>query len=250
MKNFLANYKNEMRKISSKKKFYVFLIIEAIICALWGLVSMALSRATTGIITSGFLLKGLSMTVLGFFIQVYVPLIVFMACSDLFASELSDGTIRASFMRPVSRAKQYFSKVCAVMTVAGVYLLTLFIITTLMQIIGAKTFAGAGTAFLSYLLDVVPMLVLVLFAAMANQFSGSTSLSMLICIIMYIGLYVVGIVVPQAGSLLFTGYMQWHKLWVGITIPFGTMLARMGMLAGYGMIFGCIGYYLYERREV
>ena len=136
------------------------------------------------------------------------------------------------------------------MLIAVTYLVTLFVLTTVMQAVGAHDLTGILTAFASYFLDIIPMLVLVLFAGMINQFSGSTSLSMLICIIMYIGLYVIGIIVPQAGSLLFTGYMQWHNVWVGVTIPFFAILSKIGMIAGYGMVFGCIGYYLYERREV
>ena len=102
----------------------------------------------------------------------------------------------------------------------------------------------------SYMIDVIPMISLVLFAAMLNQFSKSTSLSMLLCIIMYIGLYVAGLIVPQLGSLLFTGYLQWHNVWVGNAIPFFPMLSKIGIILGYGTVFGCVGYYLFERREV
>lgn len=42
----------------------------------------------------------------------------------------------------------------------------------------------------------------------------------------------------------------WHNVWVGVTLPFFAILSKIGMLAGYGTVFGCIGYYLYERREV
>ena len=250
MKIFIANLKNELRKLLSRKKYYVFLIIEVAICILWGLISMAVSKASGGVVNSEILLSGLSMSMLGFFIQIYIPLIIFMASCDLFTGELHDGTIRSAVMRPISRAKQYFSKITAVMLIAVTYLVTLFVLTTVMQAVGAHDLTGILTAFASYFLDIIPMLVLVLFAGMINQFSGSTSLSMLICIIMYIGLYVIGIIVPQAGSLLFTGYMQWHNVWVGVTIPFFAILSKIGMIAGYGMVFGCIGYYLYERREV
>ena len=250
MKIFIANYRNELRKLIARKKYYVFLAIEIVICVFWGLIGMVLSRASGGTVRTELLLSGLPMSSLGFFIQIYIPLIIFMAASDLFSGEIHDGTIRAAFMRPISRAKQYFSKIAAIMTVAVVYLVALFLLTSLMQAIGMRGVSGIAAAFASYFLDIIPMLVLVLFAGMVNQFSGSTSLSMLICIIMYIGLYAAGLLVPQAGSLLFTGYMQWHNIWVGITVPFFAMLSKIGMMLGYGGVFGSIGYYLYERREV
>lgn len=250
MRTALANYKNEMRKLRARKKYYVFLVLEILVCVVWGLISMLVSKVSGGVINPGFLLSGLNMTTLGFFIQIYIPLIIFMAACDVFTNELHDGTIRAVFMRPISRAKQYFSKVAAIMTVATIYLVVLFILTTLMQAVGARNLEGAIAAFASYFLDLIPMLVLVLFASMLNQFTNSTSLSVVLCIIMYIGLYAFGIFVSQAGSLLFTGLLMWHNLWVGIMLPFGAMISKLGLLLGYGMVFGCIGYYLFERREV
>lgn len=250
MRTAIGNYKNEIRKLRARKKYYVFLILEILVCIVWGLISILISKASNGYIDGGFMLAGMNMTTLGFFIEIYIPLIIFMAACDVYTSEIHDGTIRAIFMRPVSRLKLYFSKVAAVMTVATVYLVILFVITTMMQIIGAKSIDGIFTAFMSYFLDLIPMLILVLFAAMINQFVSSTSLSVILCIIMYIGLYAFGVVVPQAGSLLFTGLLMWHKMWVGIMLPFGVMVSKLGMLVGYGMVFGCIGYYLFERREV
>ncbi len=250
MRTTIGNYKNELRKLRARKKYYVFLILEILVCVIWGLVSMLVSKVSGGMVDAGFMLAGMNMTTLGFFIEIYIPLIIFMAACDVYTGEFHDGTIRALFMRPISRGKQYFSKVAAIMTVATIYLVVLFVITTMMQIIGAGSISGVLAAFASYFIDLIPMIVLVLFTAMINQISSSTSLSVILCIIMYIGLYAFGIVVPQAGSLLFTGMLMWHNMWVGIMLPLGVMISKLGILVGYGMIFGCIGYYLFERREL
>ena len=66
MKLFIANLKNELRKLCAKKKFYVFLAIEIIICLLWSLISMALSKISGGMVGAEILLSGMSMTMLGF----------------------------------------------------------------------------------------------------------------------------------------------------------------------------------------
>ena len=51
------------------------------------------------------------------------------------------------------------------------------------------------------------------------------------------------------GGLVFTGYLRWHNLWIGVTLPFLSLLPRIGLLAGYGLVFGCGGYLLFDRKE-
>ena len=59
----------------------------------------------------------------------------------------------------------------------------------------------------------------------------------------------VGDLPPRGGGLVFTGYLRWHNLWIGITLPFFSLLPRIGLLAGYGLVFGCGGYWLFDRKE-
>jgi len=56
-------------------------------------------------------------------------------------------------------------------------------------------------------------------------------------------------VMPAFGGLLFTGYLRWHNLWVGVALPVGSLLSRIGLLAGYGLVFGCVGYLLFDKKE-
>ncbi len=53
----------------------------------------------------------------------------------------------------------------------------------------------------------------------------------------------------RGGGLVFTGYLRWHNLWIGIALPFFSLLPRIGLLAGYGLVFGCCGYLLFDRKE-
>lgn len=250
MKTFTASLSNELRKITSRKKFLVFLIIEIAICLLTAGVNCLISSASKGMISKALMMSNMPLNMLSFFIQIYIPLLILMACSDLFAGEVHDGTIRASFMRPVSRFKLYASKVTAVLIMAAVYIGILLVLTTALKALGTQSIEGLSHNFLAYLLDIVPLLVLILFVAMFNQFSSAPSLSMIICIIIYIGLYILGIILPQMSGLVFTGYLQWHNLWLGVTLPFRAMAAKIGLLLGYGLIFGGVGYYLFERKEV
>lgn len=253
MTTFIASLQNELMKIFTRKKFFVLLIIEVLICILCGGVNYLIGKASAGAVSASLMLSNMPMNMLSFFIQIYIPLMILMASCDLFASEVQDGTIRASFMRPVSRFKLYASKITAITIMAVIYLVVLFILTTVIKLLagtGIASATGIVDSFFAYFLDIFPMIVLVLFAAMLNQFLNSPSLSIVICVIIYIGLYILGIVVPQASGLLFTGYSQWHNLWLGVTLPITAMLSKIGILLGYGLIFGCIGYYLFERKEV
>lgn len=253
MTTFIASLQNELMKIFTRKKFFVLLIIEVLICILCGGINYLIGRASAGAVSTSLMLSNMPMNMLAFFIQIYIPLMILMASCDLFASEVQDGTIRASFMRPVSRFKLYASKITAITIMSIIYLVVLFVLTTIIKLVGGSGTASATgivESFFAYFLDIFPIIVLVLFAAMLNQILNSPSLSIVVCVIIYIGLYILGIVVPQASGLLFTGYFQWHNLWLGVTLPFTAMLSKIGILLGYGLIFGCVGYYLFERKEV
>lgn len=250
MNIFIANLQNEFKKIISRKKFLVFLIIEIIICLLSGLIQLVVSKASSGMIPNTLMFSNMPMSMLSFFVQIYIPLIIFMATCDLYAGEVHDGTIRATLMRPVSRLKQYFSKAVAVLLLSTIYLMVLFILTTIMKLVMTSSAIDIGQNFLAYSLDLIPLLILILFASMLNQFTNSPSLAFFICVIAYIALYIIGILVPIMSGLVFTGYLQWHNLFLGITIPFKSLITKMSIMFSYGMIFGCIGYYLFERREV
>lgn len=199
------------------------------------------------------MMSNMPLSMLTFFIQVYIPLMIFMAACDLFTTEVQDGTIRAEFMRPVSRFKIYASKVCAIGIMSVIYLALVFVITTALKLIGGGNTEAAASVldgFLAYSLDLFPLAVLILFAAMLNQILNSPSLSIIACVIAYLGMCILGIIVPQFGVLAFTGYAQWHNLWLGVTLPFNAMLSKASLLLGYGMIFAGAGYYLFERKEV
>ncbi|MFV0517850.1 MAG: ABC transporter permease [Aminipila sp.] len=253
MITFIASLKNELTKIHTRKKYLVLLIIEVILCLASGGINLLISKASAGAISTSLMLSNMPMNMLAFFIQIYIPLIILMAACDLLSGEVQDGTIRASFMRPISRFKLYASKIVAITIMSAVYLFVLFALTTTIKLFAGTSItsaAGLGESFIAYLLDIFPLIILILFAAMLNQFSNSPSLSIVICVIIYIGLYILGIVVPQSSGLLFTGYSQWHNLWLGVTLPLSSMISKIALLLGYGMVFGCIGYYLFERKEV
>ena len=172
-----------------------------------------------------------------------------MAASDLFVSEQADHTIRFALMRPVGKGKLFFSKALAVFVLCAVDLGVMYLVTTLAQVVLGGGTAGILTSLGACLLDLIPLAVLILFFCLLNQVGRGSGLTVLLCLVCYIGLLVLGTYLPAVGGLVFTGYLRWHNLWIGITLPFFSLLPRMGLLAGYGLVFGCGGYWLFDRKE-
>lgn len=172
-----------------------------------------------------------------------------MASCDLFVGEQADHTIRFSLMRPVGKGKLFFSKAAAVFILCAFDLAVMYLVTTLTQVILGGGTQGIATSFLACLLDLIPLAVLVLFFSLVNQLVKGSSLTVLLCVVLYVGFIALGTYMPAIGGLLFTGYLRWHNLWIGVTLPILSMLPRIGLLAGYGLVFGCGGYLLFDRKE-
>lgn len=245
MQLFGRSYRCELIKLLARKKFIVFLALEVAICGIVLLVQLALEHV------SGLAFNvNLRMMLLGFFISAYIPLVSFMAVCDLFSSELQDGSLRASLLLPASRFKVYLAKALSAYTVAVVYLFSLFVVTAVLELSFGSTLHGFFESFGSYLLDAIPLAVVILMAVFFNQILRSPTLAMLLCIGVLIAAYIVNIFLPQVGAMLFTSYGQWHNLFIGKALPFLPMMMKVGLLVGYGTVFFSAGYYIFERRDM
>jgi len=98
-------------------------------------------------------------------------------------------------------------------------------------------------------LDMVPLAVLALMTIMINQLVKNSTFAMFLAIIVYIGLNVLGIYFSNLSGLVFTGYMQWHKLWLGAGLPISALFSKILLMLGYGLTFTAVGYYLFRFKE-
>ena len=249
MAQFMANWKNELFKLRKRKKYFVFLILGCLICVASALRLVIANYITGGALSPETVLGGLTNANLPFFLLVFLPLMAIMAACDLFAGEQADHTIRFSLMRPVGKGKLFFSKAAAVFTLCAFDLAVLYLVTTLTQVILGGGTRGVAPSFLACLLDLIPLAVLVLFFCLVNQLVKGSGLTVLLCVVLYVGFIAVGTYLPAFGGLLFTGYLRWHNLWIGVTLPILSLLSRIGLLAGYGLVFACGGYLLFDRKE-
>lgn len=249
MQPFVANLKNELFKLSRRKKYIVFLILGALVCVGSALRVLAADLILDESLPRELLVGGLTGENLLFLLLLFLPLIALMGCCDLFAGEQADHTLRFSLMRPVGKGKLFFSKAAAVFLLCLFDLVALLAVSAAAQLIMGGGSKGVARSVASGLLDLVPLAVLILFFCLVNQLVKGSGLAVLVCLAAYVALVVVGTYVPAAGGLLFTGYLRWHNLWVGVTLPFKAMLTRIGILAGYGLVFGSCGYLLFDRKE-
>lgn len=246
---------NELSKLAAKKKYLVFLILEVVICVgqvlATSLLGKLANRAEVGmgdtLVKSSA--RGLPLDFLSFFLMVFIPLVVFMAATDLFCAEFDNHTIKALLIRPISRFKIYISKTLAVLALSVFYLVFVFVSASVLELLLNRSIDAFMTSLGAYLLDVVPLIVTCLMAVFINQAVKSPTLSMFLCIAIYAGFHIIGIVMPNLAGLLFTGYTQWHKLFLGAPLPFGAVISKIGLMVGYGMLFTAGGFLLFDKKE-
>lgn len=251
MKRLAAGFQNEFYKLMSKKKYIVLLIISVLICIGRVSINLLIDRISHGVLT--IKLSNFAIEMLPFFAEIIVPLVIFMAMTDLISSEFQDMTIKSALMRPISRGKVITSKILAGFAVGVIYYIVIFIACVVMEMIFG-TMSKLGMNFTrmlgAYLVDLIPLFVVVIMAAFINLLSKGGALSMFLCILVYALMkYCNYFLAGGVGTVLFTSYMQWHKIWIGSMLPFGAMISKIGIVAGTGIIFYCVSLYLFDKRE-
>lgn len=247
MKKYFACVQNEWTKLIHKKKYIVFLIIG--ICLLcfniFGRLLISKLSGMTLSISGG----GTSMSMISLFIAFFIPLIAMMSVCDLFSAEIQDQTVKAILMRPVSRFKIYLGKLTASALLAFMYIAVLLVASVLLDAAAGKKTIEIFYPTAAYLIDLVPIIIVILMAAFINQLTKSSTMSMFLCIIVYMLLYIIGIFIPAMGGLLFTGYMKWHTIWLGHMLPFGALASKTALLVGYALTFFSGGYLMFAKQE-
>lgn len=247
MKTFLTGTKNELVKLVLKKKYIILLILSLLFCA--GRVSM---EALTSYIakTNINISSNLSLE-MGFFVfEILLPFVAFMGCTDLFATEIQEDTLKASLTKPITRFKLMTAKAAAVFVMCAVYAFLIFSVCCILQVFGGSFKAGYMlTSFMAYIINMVPAAVIICMAIFVNLLIKSPALAMFVNIAGYIFMKYMNIYGNKAGALFFTGYMQWHRIWMGTALPPSAIIMKSGIVIGTGIILFTVSYLLFDKKE-
>ena len=246
MNSFLCAYKNELYKISKKKKL--------IVAALLGVLAVVLCGGLTTLLNTfggvGLLYGGeFATTFLPIFEYTLIPLFTVFNAIDMFTGEFTSDTIRLTLTRPVSRFKIYSAKVLA----AATFLLGFLIYCAAAAVI-ASFFFGAGSANVvgalkAYIAAFVPLAVLMLMTVFIANFAKGSGSAFLITVVAFILLKVLEIVIPGVKSFFFTAGFDWYKPLLGSYVNVFALLRRLLMFVGSGTAFFAAGYLLFEKRS-
>lgn len=246
MNVFLSATKNELHKLLLKKKYFVLTIIGAFVCFLRLGGDILVAKLSEGQIT---LKSNLVVSMLGFTVDILVPLIVFMAVTDLFTGEMQEDSFKASLLRPVSRFKVLLSKTVAAFVLGCIVTFLMFLVSAIMQMISGRGFSNIPHSLAIYLVDMIPILSIAVLAVFINIISKSPTLSMLLCIAVYVLFKYINYYVSPIGQMIFTAYSQWHKIWLGTSLPFGALMAKTGILFGSILILYTLSYIMFDRKD-
>lgn len=246
MKAILRNAVSELYKLIIKKKYIVITIIGALVCVLRLGGSVLVAKVSGGDVV---IKSNLIMEMIGFTVDILVPLVVFMAVTDLFASEVQEDTIKASLMRPMTRFKVMTSKSLAALILGAAALVAMFAICLVMQILSGNGLGALPHTFASYLIDIIPIMSLVAMAVLINMLSKSPTLAMLLCIVVYAVFKYMNYYVSPVGQMVFTAYSQWHRIWIGTSLPVTALLSKMGILFGSVLILYTVSYIIFDRKD-
>ena len=251
MNSFTASYKNELSKLKTRKKYIVFIIIGIIICLIWAFTGRLIANFAQR--QAGMILRitPTPMNTLPFFLSFFIPFLMFMGITDLFTVETIDSTMKAMIYRPVERYKLYAAKILAVVTYAGLYLSCLFILGIALSFIFGNPLTGADIfyAFVSYILTLIPLAILAAYAALIAILGRSGTLTMFILLVSYIFLNALPVFFPVTSEVLFTSYLRWYRLWVGVTPAGSKMIQMLLILTAYGTAFFTAGSLIFDRKE-
>lgn len=248
MNNLKVNIINEVQKLFLKKKVSMFLIITALICFLSAFFISSIQEKLVfiAIDSSSFPLMTLSI-----FTNIFLPLFIFMTVAELFSGEVGDKSLKLVFIRPISRLKIFISKNTAIAIYIIINLAVVFIVSTLSSIfLNGKSSINIPHIMFAYFIDIIPAVVLALFASVIAQFFKSSSGAIITCILCFIGIKILSLFVSGLNNTIFTSYLNWYSKWSIGQNSFLSTINILFMVMSYGVIFFTVSYYFFDKKEV
>ncbi len=247
MTRFMFAVQKELKKLLYKKKYIVMLVLGVLTSLIrWG-GSALIVRFTDGVVVTK---TNMILEMLPFAVEVLIPVIMFMAASDLFTHEYSSDTLKASLLQPVSRFRLLSAKALAILIHGSLALFIMYIANTLIQIISGGSLSGAFVAFAAYLIDVIPLIGIVFLGVFINTALKSPTTATLLSIAVYALMKYMGLYIAGSESFLFTASAKLHIMLLGSTLPFHVLMYKFGILLGSILILYSISYIMFDKKSI
>lgn len=249
MVEFKATVINEIEKLYKKKKIIVAAIVSLIFIVIGQLAIVGLR--------SGFGLRGASsmefpILVLSVVVNTILPLFTTLVTIDSFSGEFSQNTMKIAITRPITRLKFFTAKIVAIMIFILANLLFVMIFSIIAGVIfnsNSFTFQGMLRIFISYMVTILPMMILVLliitFTNIIRSGIGVFFLSIFVLII----LKALEIIFSQYSGIIFTSMFSWYNLWMMSRIPVLKIFRQFMMMCSYSILLFTFGYYLFDNKD-
>ena len=248
MNNLSANIVNEVQKLFLKKKITVYLIVTAIICFLSAFFISSIQAKLVFVAVDSI---SFPLMTLAIFTNIFLPLFIFMTVAELFSGEIGDKSLKLVLMRPITRLKIYMSKNIAIAIYISINLIVVFTVSMLSSMLlnGKSSFSMPHIMF-AYFIDLIPAVVLALFASFIAQFFKSSSGAIITCILSFTLIKILALFSTGLNNVIFTSYLNWYSKWSLGTFNFLRTANTLLMVISYGVIFFTAGYYFFDKKEV
>jgi ABC-2 type transport system permease protein len=247
MNSFRASLINELEKIVLRRKTAVLLLAALLFPALLAILE--------GIVRSdfGFSLyrgSGFAVAVLGIMTDFALPLLLFMQAADCFAGELSDGSIKLSWMRPLARWKLFASKQLSLLIMCCLFLTATWIgaaLSTLLLQLSGLSIGSILDSMLAYTVALLPMAALSTAAVWINQWVKSPTAAIILSLLFYMGTKLSVFFLSSLFKYTPAAYTDWHLLWLG-GIGWNKLGSIFLFLAGCSIVCITMALIQFERK--
>ena len=248
MEGFKVTLINEIEKLYKKKKVLIAVLLSLVFVIGWQLIMIGLR----GFGMRGSVSLSFPVEVLTVVINILIPLFTALITIDAFSGEFSHNTMKVTLTRPVTRFKVYAAKISSVF----IFIFAILALVLVFSLFVGIIFNRNSSSWLDFLRVVViyiasglPVMVLTLLIALLANIIRSGIAVFFTSIMLYLALYVLGIVFSRYSSLFFTSTFDWYSLWLADSIPFSKVIRQFILLTGLGTMLFTAGFYRFDKKE-
>ncbi|MFP7295871.1 ABC transporter permease [Neobacillus niacini] len=239
-----ANCLNEMQKLFAKKSTKLLLTSAVLIPVLTKLIVNNLFLTDWMALPS----ENINFTLLDLFINLFIPLFIFVSATDLFTGEGERGTLLQ--VRPVSRMELFLSKVTAISTFSLIILILEGLTVVASSAVFDKSFdlAAISSSLGAFAVSWFPLIVLTAFAVMLALIVNSSVLAITCMIVLYLIMMFIPYALPSSLYLVPSSYLDWYMQWLS-DVSLRWILQTVTYLCSSFALFFSAGYYMFNRKE-